>query len=420
MFILTDDQRWDALGFMGHPCLKTPWLDRVAQEGIRFANAFVTTSLCSPSRASFLTGQYARRHGVKDNTTEVTHLESFATVLQRAGYETAQIGKWHMGQSSQRPGFAYTVTFPGQGVYNDPELTIDGKLQKVPGYLTDILTDFAVEWIRRPRRAPFLLFLGHKAPHLPTIPAPRHESVCADVVLPSPPNARDDLGQKPAWVSLRADSKTGGMRRTPDYVQVYRKYLQTLPAVDDSLGRIYQALEAAGQLQDTVLIFASDNGFFHGEHYFTNKRAAYEESIRIPLLVRYPRLIRAGTVSPSMVLNLDIAPTILSLAGLPVPPSMQGKSLLPLFRNPRQQLRDRFFYEYYQEPGFKETPTLEAMRTLRWKYITAPGLADSEELYDLVRDPYELRNLARSSGAAPLDRIRQEFLRLKASVEASS
>ncbi|MDX2178983.1 MAG: sulfatase [Bryobacteraceae bacterium] len=416
VFILTDDQRWDALGVMGHPCLKTPNMDRIAREGVRFANAFVTTSLCSPSRASFLTGKYARRHGVKDNLTEVTRLESFATILQRSGYETAQIGKWHMGESAERPGFSHSVTFPGQGVYNDPVLTIDGKSQKVPGYLTDLLTDYSVNWIERQRSAPFCLFLGHKACHLPTIPPPRHENVCASVALPKPPSANSDLRGKPAWVSQRADTKLGGVRRAPDYLTVYRKYLQTLPSVDEGIGRIFESLERTAQLENTVLIFCGDNGFLHGEHNLTNKRAAYEESIRIPFLMRYPKAIRPGTVAESMVLNIDLAPTILSLAGLPVPGDMQGKSLLPVFRNPRLRLRDRFFYEYFEEPGYIETPTMEGMRTLRWKYVTYPGKNDTDELYDLSQDPYELNNLAAGPQTSFVAKIRKEFQDLRRTI----
>ncbi len=413
IFILTDDQRWDALGIMGHPCLKTPNMDRIAKEGVRFANAFVTTSLCSPSRASFLSGKYTRRHGVKDNSTEVTSLESFATILQRSGYDTAQIGKWHMGESDARPGFAHTVTFPGQGVYNDPVLTVNGRKEKVPGYLTDILTERSVEWLERRRSAPFCLFLGHKACHLPTIPPPRHLNVCADAPLPTPPSVNSDLTQKPGWVSVRADSKLGGVRKHPDFTGAYRSYMQTLPSVDEGIGRIFETLEKSGQLDSTVLIFCGDNGFLHGEHQLTNKRAAYEESIRIPFLMRYPKAIRAGTVVDSMVLNIDLAPTMLRLAGLPVPRSMQGKSLLPTFRKPKMRLRDRFFYEYFEEPGFLETPTMEGMRTLRWKYVTYPVNPETEELYDLWNDPYEQTNLALRGESKTLQSIRSEFRLLR-------
>jgi N-acetylglucosamine-6-sulfatase len=416
VFILTDDQRWDALGVMGHPCLKTPNMDRIAKEGVRFANAFVTTSLCSPSRASFLSGKYTRRHGVKDNSTEVTSLESFATILQRAGYDTAQIGKWHMGESDARPGFAHTVTFPGQGVYNDPVLTVNGRKEKVNGYLTDILTDRSIEWIEHKRTTPFCLFLGHKACHLPTIPPPRHLNVCADARLPAPPNVNSDLTQKPDWVSVRADSKLGGVRKHPDFLGAYKSYMQTLPSVDEGIGKIFETLERSGQLDSTVLIFCGDNGFLHGEHRLTNKRAAYEESIRIPFLMRYPKAIRAGTVVDSMVLNIDLAPTMLRLAGQSVPADMQGKSLVPTFTKPKLRFRDRFFYEYFEEPGFLETPTMEAMRTLRWKYIVYPGKPGAEELYDLQNDRFERTNLALRGDPKILESVRREFRELRSTI----
>ena len=215
LFILTDDQRWDSLGAAGHPVLKTPGMDRIAREGARFTNAFCTTSLCSPSRASFLTGCYARRHGVKDNSTPLPPGNAtFGALLREAGYQTAHIGKWHMDGMLERPGFDFSVTFQGQGTYTDPLLRFNGEERKVPGYLTDMLTDYAAEWLERPRQQPFCMYFGHKACHLPVVPAARHRDAFPDARLPVPASATDTLEGKPEWVKRRREGQDGGGRTT--------------------------------------------------------------------------------------------------------------------------------------------------------------------------------------------------------------
>lgn len=417
LFILTDDQRWDSLSLMGHPCLQTPNMDRIGTEGVRFANAFVTTSLCSPSRASFLTGQYVRRHGIRNNSTSLPlDTVTFGTLLQAAGYDTAQIGKWHMGTMRERPGFTYSATFAGQGSYNDPDLIINGKDQKVSGYVTDVLTDYAVDWLDRKHSRPFCMFFGHKACHLPVMPAPRHANACSGSPLPVPESAKDTLEGKPEWVKRRSLGKTGVVNH-PNYELNQRNYLRTLLAVDESIGRVLHLLERRSLLDSTVIVFAADNGFFHGEHGLTNKRAMYEESLRIPYMMRYPALVKPRTVVNEMVLNIDLAPTFLDMAGVRIPERMQGKSLVPLLAGKQRKLRNSFFYEYYKEAKFEDTPTMEGVRTDAWKYIRYPEIHETDELYDLRNDPHEMRNLARdASSAARLKAMKEELERLRASI----
>jgi len=411
VFILTDDHRHDALGCSGHPFLQTPNLDRLATEGVRFTNAFVTTSLCSPSRASFLTGCYAHTHGVTANEQQdpPPELPTFPALLQTAGYETAFVGKWHQARwSSPRPGFDHWGSFSGQGDYRRNTLNVDGEFILSERYLTDELTDYAVRFLRRERDRPFLLCLSHKAAHEPFLPAARHAGLYAGAPLGSREDPRDRLADKPDW---------GGRQAAAGRTEQLRDYFRTLAAVDESTGSILAALAAEGQLDDTVLVYAGDNGFHHGEHGgLWDKRTAYEDSLRIPVLMRYPGLVRAGTTCGEMILNVDLAPTLLELAGLAAPVAMQGRSWLgPLAGGPG---RESFLYEYRPGTGpvtAGQVPAILAVRTRDWKYIHYPDLAGlNEELYDLQQDPGELFNLAPApEHAADLDRLRAELKRLR-------
>ena len=416
LFILTDDQRWDALSLMGHPCLKTPNMDRIGREGAHFANAFGTTSLCAPSRASFLTGQYARRHGVRDNQVELPPgTVTFATLLQAAGYDTAQIGKWHMKKMAERPGFNYAATFIEQGVYMNPDLLVEGKPVKASGYVTDVLTDYAVEWLSRKRQNPFCMYFGHKASHHPWIAAERHQSACSDAALPNRASAHDTLEGKPEWMKKRANGRWGTIK-WPNLQRDYQNYLRTLLAVDESVGRVLDTLERMNRLDSTVIVFAGDNGFLFGDHKLINKETMYEESLRIPLLMRYPALIRPGTVVRDMALNIDMAPTFLELAGVPIPAAVQGRSWAPLFQGKKKKLRTSFLYEYFSDRDLPGTPNIEGVRTERWKYICYPGTREKDELYDLKADPCELRNRAGDPAASSELRIlKAELERLRAS-----
>lgn len=417
LVILTDDQRWDALGVAGHPHLKTPHIDRLAKEGVYFKNAFCTTSLCSPSRASILSGLYAHAHGVNNNFTEYpVNLPSFPRQLQQAGYETAYIGKYHMGENNdeKRPGFDYFVTHKGQGKYFDTEFNIDGDRKVVPGYYTHVVTEMAQSWLKRPRQKPFCLMLGHKAPHSFYTPEPKYQQAFDNVAITYPPSAFR-LKDKPAWFETRLNTWHGiygplfDFRkqfpdRSPaavkDFAAMTRSYWGTILSVDDSVGQLYAALKAAGQLDNTLIIFAGDNGLLNGEHGMVDKRTMHEPSIRVPLVVRYPKLtpIDQPRVVDSMVLHVDLAPSILEVCGAEPLPGIHGKSWVKLAQGDKTGWRTAFFYEYNYEKQFPYTPNVRGVRTDEWKYIRSPhgdGSPDRHlaELYHLATDPEENRNL---------------------------
>ncbi|WP_372799453.1 sulfatase [Litorivivens sp.] len=423
VFILTDDQRSDAVGYHPKPLLgiKTPNIDRLAQEGARFTNMFVTSSLCSPSRASFLSGTYAHTHGVRDNFTDYPRqLQSFPMLLQQANYETAYIGKWHMGEDddSKRPGFDYWVTHKGQGKYYDTTLNVDGKRQVVKGYYTQRVTDLALNWLQqRDSQRPFAMVLGHKAPHGPFIPEPKYEKTYDHVRVPYPTSAFD-LKTKPQWVTERLDTWHGiygplyGFRKEfpdtsakamLDFERFVRAYTATINSVDDSVGRVYAYLAQTGQLDNTIFVFSSDNGFLMGEHGMIDKRTMHEESIRVPMVVRYPKAIPAGTVIDEQVLNIDLAPSLMELTVGADMPSAQGLSWAKLAMGKASKWRESWLYEYNYESQFPYTPNVRGVRTDRWKYTQYPHgdggpLRHMEELYDLKNDPQELNNLAHNPG----------------------
>lgn len=439
LVILTDDQRWDALGVVQReqgeaalfPWFETPNLDRLAAEGARFSNAFVTTSLCSPSRASFLSGRYARRHRVLDNFTEYPDdLPGYPQRLQQAGYETAYIGKWHMGEDNdaRRPGFDYWMSHRGQGNYFDNTFNVDGTRREIPGYYTTVVTDHALEWLGRPHSAPWLLVLGQKAPHGgPIQPEPRFAQAFDDRQIEKPVNYENYRAAdgKPAWLEESLDTwhgHRGPLYDLKEHGAFVRAYLATLLSVDESVGRLYAALEASGQLDDTVIVFTSDNGFVLGEHGRVDKRTMYEESIRIPLLVRYPRLVRGGTIVPQLVLSHDIAPSLIELAGAAPLEDVTGRSVVPLLTGASSPWREAFLYEYNYETQFPYTPNVRGVRTDRWKYIRYPNGDDTPdrftpELYDLAADPYELRNLVDEPSQAAR-RLEMEQLLAAVSAEA--
>jgi arylsulfatase A-like enzyme len=415
LVILTDDQRWDALGVVQReqgeaalfPWFETPHLDRLAAEGARFRNAFVTTSLCSPSRASLLSGRYARSHEVLDNFTEYPEqLPSYPRRLAEKGYETAYIGKWHMGEDNdaQRPGFDHWMSHRGQGNYFDNTFNIDGTRHARPGYYTTVVTEHAVEWIGRPHEKPWLLVLGHKAPHGgPIQPEARFAKAFDGRPIRKPNNYGNYKAAdgKPAWLeeSLATwHGHKGPLYDLKEHDAFVRAYLATLLSVDESVGRLYEALHASGQLDDTVIVFTSDNGFVLGEHGRVDKRTMYEESIRVPLIVRYPRMVKPGTLVDQMVISHDLAPTLGELAGAVPLTGITGRSMVPLLRGQAGALRSAFLYEYNYEAQFPYTPNVRGVRTDRLKLIRYPNGDDSPdrftaELYDLEADPHELRNL---------------------------
>ncbi|MFK8019710.1 MAG: sulfatase [Pseudomonadales bacterium] len=420
VFILTDDQRADAVGYHANPLLgiKTPHIDRLAAEGVRFDNMFVTTSLCSPSRASFLSGTYAHTHGVINNFTDYpAQLQSFPLQLQADGYQTAYIGKWHMGEQddSKRPGFDYWVTHKGQGKYYDTTFNVNGERKEVAGYYTQRVTDMALDWLnsKRDESAPFALLLGHKAPHGPFVPEEKYQDRYNNVAVPYP-DSRYQLDDKPAWIKQRLNTWHGiygplyafrenfpndSAAAVSDFERFVRSYTGTINSVDDSVGRVYAALEELGELDNTVFVFASDNGFLLGEHGMIDKRTAHEASTRVPLVVRYPARFKAGTIVKGQVLSLDVAPSIVELTGSGRMDSAQGLSWVALAEGKASEWRETWLYEYNYEKQFPYTPNVRSVRTHKWKYIQNPHgdggpLRHIEQLYNLEDDPGELVNVA--------------------------
>ncbi len=419
LFIYTDDQRWDAMSVVQQeqgprarfPWFQTPNMDRIAAEGVRFRNAFVTLSLCAPSRAAFLTGRYNHLNGVINNHTpfpedSVTH----ATLLRAAGYSTAYIGKWHMdGQRGQRPGFDYSASFIGQGKYVDCPVEINGKPTPTSGWIDDVLTDYAIDFIKQHKDRPFSMVVGFKACHGPTDPPERAKERFAGKKARPVPN----LGV-PAIFRANDDNPRGRLRtletNSAGEVNINLNYFRCISAADDNVGKLLKTLDDLGIADNTVVVFASDNGFYNGEHGLGDKRSVYDESLRIPMLVRYPKGVGKGKVRDEMALNIDIAPTFLDLAGVAVPAAMQGKSWTPLLQDRPAQWRKSFLAEYFYERGFPTTPMVLAVRTDDAKLVKYPGHEEWTELFDLKSDPYEIKNLVHDAAHQKLlEQMKAEF-----------
>jgi len=418
VFILSDDHRFDLMGFMEEApeWLETPNLDRLASEGAHLKNAFVTTSLCSPSRASILTGQYMHRHRVVDNQRAVPEgTVFFPSYLQKAGIQTAFVGKWHMGHDddSARPGFDHWVSFPGQGTYFDPTLNINGERKAFKGYNADILAEQALDWLANGKddQERFFLYLAFKAVHYPFQPATRHAGRYHGKPIPYPEtmaNTERNYRTAPRWVRERRFSihgidhmETGAFDNdpVPDFDDLYWDFCEAVHSLDENVGKVLDYLDEAGLAENTLVLYMGDNGFHLGEHGFYDKRDAYEPSIRVPMLARAPGMIEAGSEVTSMVQNIDIASTILEAMEVSVPRnldpdrSMDGKSFLPLLRGEAVPWRDHILYEYHWEWNFPATPTLFAIRTDRYKYVYHHGVWDIDAFYDLQTDPIERHNL---------------------------
>ena len=426
IFILTDDHRHDFMGFTGKvPWLKTPNMDKLAAEGAWCKNAFVTTSLCSPSRASILTGQYSHTHAIVDNQApDPGNLTFFPQYLEAAGYQTAFFGKWHMGDetAAPRPGFTHWESFKSQGVYYNPTLNIDGKTvaYKDSTYITDLLTEHTIKWLKeREKDKPFFVYLSHKAVHSQFLPAKRHKGMYKNQKYKLPvtydqtkTGAYRDL-KWPEWVAQQRISWHGvdymynGNNNLDEMVQ---DYCETLMAVDESIGAVMDYLKKEGLDESTLVIYMGDNGFSWGEHGLIDKRHFYEESVKVPFLVRCPDLLKGKTIVESMVQNIDIAPTCLEMAGLVKPDYMPGYSIVQLLKGDKSNWRDRIFYEYYWEYNFPMTPTTFGVRTDKYKYIRYHGIWDRNEFYDIQNDPDEMYNLIEKPELQPVIRKHLEEL----------
>ncbi len=419
LFIYTDDQRWDAMSVVQKeqgekarfPWLKTPNMDRLAGEGMRFRNAFVVNSLCAPSRASFLTGCYGHVNGVRNNQTpfpvdNVTH----ASLLRQAGYVTGYVGKWHMDrQSGQRPGFDYSASFIGQGQYFDCPFEIDGQA-----------TPTRAGWTMSRRSTPSSSSANKgtspsrscSATRPATAPSRHRRDTRTPTATPSPAPCRTSRPRPSIVRTAAKERRKASAPRLPATlparagggVPTNLGMFRGITAVDDNIGKLLRLLDELRLADDTLVVFCSDNGYYLGEHGLGDKRSAYEESLRIPLLVRYPRLQAKGKLVDQMVLNIDLAPTLLDFAGVAVPRQMHGRSCRPLLEGrAADDWRRSFFYCYFREAQY-DIPPVTAVRTDAAKLIKYPGHDEWTELFDLKNDPYETRNLAHDPASAALRR----------------
>jgi arylsulfatase A-like enzyme len=458
VFIMTDDHAAHAIGAYGSRVNSTPNLDRLAREGALLTRVFATNSICTPSRAAILTGQYSHLNGVTVFNRFDSSRMTVARLLQQAGYHTGMIGKWHLG--SDPVGFDRWEILPGQGSYRNPVLyTASGEKTYTGRYATDVITDLALEFIeQRPRHKPFFLMMHHKAPHRPWEPSEAYAAQFTARRIPEPVTLWDSyatrtdalhenqqrvgadltnrdlkrtppsdlsgealtkwLATKPEAVTVERDGQpvtlTGEALVRWKYQRYMQDYLATVQSVDDSVGRVMAALDKAGLRRNTVVIYTSDQGFFLGDHGLFDKRFMYEESIRMPFIVRWPAGIKAGTTSEAMGLNVDFAPTFLDLAGLPASSDMQGRSLVPVLRGRTPaDWRSSMYYRYYHDPGDHNTRAHYGVRTATHKLIYF-WKKDQWELFDLIHDPYELHNLYGEPGIEELTaRLKTELARLK-------
>ena len=435
LFIMSDDHGYQAMSCYGSRVNQTPNLDRIANEGMRFDRCFVTNSICGPSRAVILTGKYGHLNGfVRNGNTFNGDQQTVAKLLGKAGYQTAMIGKWHL--KSTPTGFDFYHVLRGQGpYYNPPMLTSDGPA-KHTGYTTEIITDIALDWLKNKRKSdqPFFMMYQHKAPHRNWQPGPKYLNKYDGQTIPEPETLFDDYKgrgsaaknqamtvakhlspndlkltpprnltdqQRAAWVKAYGpknkafrEAKLEGKELVRWKYQRYVKdYLRCVDAVDDNVGRVLDYLEESGLAKNTVVIYTSDQGWYLGEHGWYDKRWMYEESFRTPLVIRWPNKIKAGGTSDKLVMNLDFAPTFLDIAGAPIPSDMQGRSMLPILEGQDpSDWRDEVYYHYYEFPGPHSVQKHYGVRTDRYKLIYFYEI-DEWELYDLQRDPNEMKSV---------------------------
>jgi arylsulfatase A-like enzyme len=430
LYIMADDHAAHAISAYGSRVNTTPHIDRLAREGMRFSHCFVTNSICTPSRAAILTGQYAHINGVPVFNPIDPKRPTLAKYLQAAGYHTGIVGKWHLG--SDPAGFDSWTILPGQGVYNDPVfLTPDGR-KKHTGYATDLITEFSLDFLKnRPTDLPFFLMCHHKAPHRPWVPDAKHARKWENVEVPEPETFDDDYrtrcdAAREATMRIDRDLTRGDLKGDPPpglearqlkrwkYQRFMRDYLGCVDSIDDSVGRLLDYLDKNGLADNTIVVYTSDQGFFLGDHDWFDKRFMYEESLTMPFLVRWPGRVKAGSVSDGMILNVDFAPTLLDAASAKVPADMQGKSFLPLLRGESPaDWRTSMYYRYYHYPQDHRVQPHYGIRTERYKLIYFNKIGQWE-LYDLTKDPHELKNLyADPAHAATVRELKEEMYRLK-------
>jgi arylsulfatase A-like enzyme len=456
IFIMTDDHASHALSCYGSKINKTPNLDRIANEGMRFNNCFCTNSICAPSRAVILTGKHSHMNGITDNRLKFDgSQQTFPKLLQKAGYETAMVGKWHL--KTDPTGFDYWNILPGQGSYYNPVMIEMGQRKKYTGYVSDIITDHCLNWLKeRKGDKPFCLMYHHKAPHRNWQPGPKHLTMYDDVTIPEPDNLFDDYfnrgraakeqdmsiektlnksdlkltaprnlnpEQKKLWdaaygpknEAFRQANLQGKDLVRWKYQRYIKDYLRCIASVDDNVGRLLDYLDEAGLTENTVVLYTGDQGFYLGDHGWFDKRFMYEESLRMPFLVRYPKQVKPGSVNDDLVQNLDFAPTFLDFAGIDKPADVQGESLRPLLRGRTpKRWRKSIYYHYYEYPAVHSVKRHYGVRTERYKLIHFYHDIDEWELYDLQKDPREMNNVLNDPKYANVvEELKAELKRLR-------
>lgn len=468
IFILSDDHASHAMSCYGSRINHTPHLDRIANEGMRFDNCFCTNSICTPSRASILTGTYNHTNEVTTLDTPMDNeLQSFPKLLQEAGYQTAVYGKWHLGEGERHKpkGFDHWAVLPGQGYYHNPTFVFPGEgageERTVPGYATDIITDMCLEFLEnRDPDKPFCLLYHHKAPHRPWYSDEKHASMFLNEDIPEPETLYDTYDNRAKAAGLAAMRVGLDMIREdvngelPDdmdemelrkwaYQRYIKDYLRVVQSMDDNIGRVLDYLKEQDLEEDTIVIYTSDQGFFLGDHGWYDKRFMYEESLRMPFILRYPREVKAGTVNQDLVLNVDFAPLLLDLAGISIPAEMQGRSFRPqLHGRTPPDWREAMYYRYWMNEAHHNVAAHYGIRTHKYKLIyyyydgcgqpgtikpfhcagrrKIPSLAGMEpewELFDLEKDPYEMHNVVADPQYASVFReLHDELHRLQTEV----
>ena len=437
VFIMTDDHARSAMSLYGNAILQTPNLDRIGNEGLRFDQAFVTNSLCLPSRATFLTGQYSHTHGMRTNGEEagftreppLRNAQTWPLLLRSAGYHTGMVGKWHINTLPE--GYDYTAMIRGQGTYFDPEMWVQGQWRAQRGHTDDVIGEHALRFVKEaPRDRPFALLYQFKAPHRDWNPAPRFRDHFEDVEIPLPPSFEESLearsqavrgtmmriAEMPDFRKGKIGEPAGEALAKANFQQFMRNYYRVLLGVDENIGRFLDHLAHSGMAEDTLVVYTTDNGFFLGEHGLFDKRLMYEPSIRIPLLLRWPGGMEAGRVDDThFALNIDLAPTLLDLGGATIPHAMQGESWRPLIERRATDWRQDFLYEYYEYPGVHCVRPHRGVRNARWKLIEFWREPSEYELYDLQADPQERNNLAHDPAhAQTLSQLRARLAELRA------
>ncbi len=392
VFIMSDDHAAHAISAYGSTINETPHIDRIAAGGVRFDNCFCTNSICAPSRATILSGVHSHLNGVLTLADRFDgRQETFPKFLQDAGYQTAIFGKWHLGHGGHADptGFDRWSVLPDQGLYHDPAFFVMGERVQLEGYATDLITDFSLDWLRsRDRNRPFMLMVHHKAPHRPWEPDDKHQHMYDDIDIPLPPTFDDDYANrsnaaKNAKMRIESDLHEYDLKQdVPEglssqeekvwkYQRYIKDYLRCVASVDDNVGRILDYLDHDGLAEDTIVIYTSDQGFFLGDHGWYDKRFMYEESLRMPFVMRYPKEIPAGSVVGTMATNVDFAPTFLDYAGLQSTERMQGASFrgIAAGEEPDTGWPTAMYYRYWMHLSHHNVPAHYGIRTPRYKLI---------------------------------------------------